>query len=230
MFCEPPMYGRDDAGHSSTIATHHPPATSIASAGDDQSPRRRPQPAPARRPGRRARSRAAPGRPAAILVRNAKPTRHAGERRSTGVRAGLERAHQRRRPPAVEQQHEQRVRVVEPEHQRGDRREREHRAGDQAGRRAVTSASPRRTARPTVATPIERLRHEDRPRVEPEDAGGDLHRPQRERRLVDGDEVGGVGASRRRTPSSSRCRPGRRRSRRSWPSRRRPGPRGRAPR
>src|SRR5882672_2405783 len=29
LFCEPPMYGRLDAGHNSTIATHQPPAASV---------------------------------------------------------------------------------------------------------------------------------------------------------------------------------------------------------
>ncbi|SLH15923.1 Uncharacterised protein [Mycobacteroides abscessus subsp. abscessus] len=28
--CEPPIHGRDDAGHSSTASSHHPAATTIA--------------------------------------------------------------------------------------------------------------------------------------------------------------------------------------------------------
>ncbi len=30
LCCEPPMYGRDDAGHNSTMAIHQPAATSMA--------------------------------------------------------------------------------------------------------------------------------------------------------------------------------------------------------
>ncbi len=40
MFCEPPMYGRDDAGHSSTIATHQPPETTSASVAAASCPNR----------------------------------------------------------------------------------------------------------------------------------------------------------------------------------------------
>ena len=39
---------------------------------------------------------------------------------------------------------------------------------------------------------LQRLRHEDRPRVQPEDPHRQVHHPQRRRRLVDGDEVGRV--------------------------------------
>ncbi|CAM5439840.1 hypothetical protein SVIOM342S_05625 [Streptomyces violaceorubidus] len=40
MFCEPPMYGRDEAGHSSTTATHQPPETTIAAVASASWPRR----------------------------------------------------------------------------------------------------------------------------------------------------------------------------------------------
>ncbi|SCD80272.1 hypothetical protein GA0115239_108623 [Streptomyces sp. BpilaLS-43] len=40
MFCDPPMYGREDAGHSSTSATHQPPATTIARADTPSCPNR----------------------------------------------------------------------------------------------------------------------------------------------------------------------------------------------
>ena len=46
MSCEPPMYGRDDAGQSSTMATHQPPDTTSAAPRDDRARRARlPQPA-----------------------------------------------------------------------------------------------------------------------------------------------------------------------------------------
>jgi hypothetical protein len=38
---EPPMYGRDDAGHSSTIATHQPAAATMAAPAASSWPSRR---------------------------------------------------------------------------------------------------------------------------------------------------------------------------------------------
>ena len=73
-----------------------------------------------------------------ILVRNANPTRapaSASQRTGWPRRArGLDRRAAVAYAGADQQQHQQRVRVVEPEHQHRDRGERQHRAGEQAGR------------------------------------------------------------------------------------------------
>ena len=74
------------------------------------------------------------------------------------------------------------------------------------------------------------LRHQHRPLVEAEHPAGQLHDPQRGRRLVHGDEVGRSQTSRRRRPSSSWCPPGPPPRRSRWPSRSWSGPTGRAAR
>ena len=74
---------------------------------------------------------------------------------------------------------------------------------------------------------LEGLGNEHAPRVEAEDAGRQLHHPQRRRRLVDGDEVGRVERAEEERLPALRARPGRRRSRSCWPSPRRRGPTGR---
>src|SRR4051794_4037049 len=74
LFCEPPMYGRDEAGHSSTTATHQPAARIIDPNATRRCPRRRPIGLCAARRYTRARA----GRTTnacSILVRNANPTR-----------------------------------------------------------------------------------------------------------------------------------------------------------
>lgn len=67
------MYGRDDAGHSSTIATHHPPASTIEPNATTRGTTRRASGMPAQR--RYASASAGSTRNAcSILVRNARPT------------------------------------------------------------------------------------------------------------------------------------------------------------
>ncbi len=90
-----------------------------------------------------------------------------------------------------QKEHQQGVGVVVAEHQRRDRGEGQHRAGDQAGRRREP-ALDRRVEDPDGGHALERLGHEDAPGVEPEDASRQVHDPQRGGRLVDRDEVRGV--------------------------------------
>ena len=138
--------GRADTGHSATASSHHPAPTTIATPAPRSCViRRRTEPGAAHRyaerqpghheeapagssPGTRTRS---PGRPAAA---SACPAALESPRTSCRY-AG--RDHQQR---------QQRVRVVEPEHQRGDRGEREQRAGHQPGARPGRPAAPPRTA------------------------------------------------------------------------------------
>ena len=131
-----------------------------------------------------------------ILVRKPRPTRApASAIQRTGWRtAVLDRAqHGVRR--ADQQQHEQRVGVVEAEHQHRHRRQRQHGAGEQAGPGRARRTPDRRGQQPDREDALERLRHQDRPRGQAEDLHRQRHRPQRERRLVDGDRVGGVGGA-----------------------------------
>ena len=125
-----------------------------------------------------------------------------------------------------EQENEKGVGVVVAEHQDRHRRRRHHGTGQE--RRARTEPPADRGVEQSHAGhAFERLGHEDAPRVQTEETGGELHHPQGGRRLVDGDEVRGSRTSRRRRPSSSSSPPGRRRSRRCWPIPNRPVPTGR---
>src|SRR6266511_712130 len=90
-----------------------------------------------------------------------------------------------------EEQHQQRVRVVEPEHQHRDRGDREHRTGEQACDRSEP-APYRGVEQPDRGDPGEGLGHQDAPRVEPEQPHRQPNDPQRGGSLVDGDRVAGV--------------------------------------
>ena len=220
------MYGRLSAGHSSTASSHQPADTTIATpAASSCRIRRQSAVGAATQVGQRERradeerlqhlgqerrSRRTPRRAAASACRafsTARIVAHAA---------------------ATMQQHQQRVRVVEPEHQHGDRRQREHRAGEQPGRRPG-DAPDRRAQQRHRCDAHQRLRHEHAPRREAEDPPGQRHHPQRGGRLVDGDRVAGVERAEEERRPALRRRPGRPRRRRSWPSRRRPGSTGRAP-
>ena len=90
-----------------------------------------------------------------------------------------------------DQQHHERIRVVEPEHQAGDRRERHHRAGEKSGGRSKPAADGEIDDRDR-RHPFQRLRRQHAPGAEAKKTRRDLHHPQRAGRLVDRDEVGGV--------------------------------------
>src|SRR5664280_1166164 len=90
-----------------------------------------------------------------------------------------------------QQQGQQRVRVVEPEHQHGGRGEREDGAGEQAGSRAGPAAHGG-GEQGDGGDAFQRLRDQQAPGAEAEQPGGQAHHPQRGGRLVDGNEVGGV--------------------------------------
>ena len=212
---------------AATIATHQPAATSIAS----------------RRAARAGRSRRPScGGPASRYTspnagQDEERLQHLGEEAEADERdrrarasgccpSSSARGHRVR--AGDEQQHEQRVGVVEAEHQRRDRRQREHRAGDQRRAPARTSAARSRRAR--------------RPRRRPSSACGTrmLHaftpKMRAESSMTHSDagvlstviEVRRRRTSRRRTPSSSSCRPAPRPSSTSSPSPTRRDPRGRA--
>ena len=113
----------------------------------------------------------------------------ADEEEPTG-RGALERPRERIRG-GDEHEGEQRVRVVEPEHEGRDRGERENEAREQAGARAEP-APHGRVQETDRGHAFEGLRGQDAPRVDAEQACGEVHHPERRGRLVDGDEVGGV--------------------------------------
>ena len=152
---DPPAAPRRGSRHAAATSCHDAPAELRAG----------------RRAGTRARTRAARATPAA-------PWRGSRSRRTTNAATSHPACCPRSSArvivyaPRDEQQHEQRVGVVEPEHQRGDRREREHRAGEQRRRPARTSASPPRTGAPTAATPSSacgtRMLHEFTPKMRAE--------------------------------------------------------------
>ena len=124
------------------------------------------------------------GEPAGRATAGVRRARHRGLDRSQG---GVRRPH--------EQQDEHRVGVVEAEHQHRDRGQRHHGAGDQGGARRARRTTDRGVEQPHGRHALERLRHQDAPRREPEDPDRQAHRPQRERRLVDGDRAGRVGGA-----------------------------------
>ena len=129
---EPSMNGRELAGHSATIATHQPQLTTIASAAGEQ-------------------LREAPAQPGGRGHEVDQPERRQHEERLHHLRQEREADHRpgRDHPAGAralerpgqavgarhEQAHEQRVGVVEAEHQRGDRRDRQQRPRQQAGAR-----------------------------------------------------------------------------------------------
>ena len=88
-------------------------------------------------------------------------------------------------------QHQQRVGVVVPEHQRGDRGEGHDGAGDDGGR-CPEPAAHGGVEHADRGHAFQGLRHQQAPVVEAEDADRQLHHPERGGGLVDGDEVGGV--------------------------------------
>ena len=166
------------------------------------------------------------GRPAASWSGTPKPRNTPGEQQPARGRLldGV-----RRRPRGRDhQQHEQRVRVVEPEHQHGDRRQREHGAGEQPGRRPGDPAD-RRLEQRHRGDGHQRLRGEHAPRREAEDPPRQRHHPQRGGRLVDGDRVGGVERAEEERRPALRAGLDGGGVEASWPSRRRRGSTGRAP-
>ena len=70
----PPMYGRDEAGHNSTMATHHALAASTASPNQAIWTIRRPIPGLAHQRYTRAKA-GSTMKASSVLSRNAKPTR-----------------------------------------------------------------------------------------------------------------------------------------------------------
>ena len=126
---------------------------------------------------------------------------HLGEKRGAhddadehqpAPRCGHRRAHQ-----AVgghrQQQHQQRVGVVEAEHQRRRGRTRQHRTGQQSRGRTVVGVRERASHRAIQhgdgRNAHQRLRRHHRPTVHAEQAHRQPGHPQRGGRLVDGDEV-----------------------------------------
>ncbi len=117
------------------------------------------------------------------------------------ARSALLDGAQSRVPRGHQQQGEQRVRVVEPEDQHGDRGHGERRAREQRRTRrepgsqsaCERAAAHRRVKQPHRRHAHQRLRREHAPRGEPEEPHGEAVDPQRRGCLVDGDPVGRVG-------------------------------------
>ena len=100
-----------------------------------------------------------------------------------------------------EQQHEQGIGVVEPEHQRGDRGQRHDQPGDEPGR-GTEPPPDRRVQHGDRGHSFECLRHQQAPVVDAEYPARYLHHPQRGWCFVHGDEVRGVeGAEEERLPA-----------------------------
>ena len=93
-----------------------------------------------------------------------------------------------------EQQYQQRVGIVEAEDQPGNRRQRHDTAGKKAGGGSEPTPHRQEDDRHRRDT-LEGLRRQHRPGVEAEEPRGDLHDPERARRLVDRDEVRGIEGS-----------------------------------
>ncbi|OIQ81061.1 hypothetical protein GALL_371680 [mine drainage metagenome] len=125
-----------------------------------------------------------------LLGEETEPDKRTGEHHPAGPPV-LHGPH--RRPGSQhEEQHEERVGVVEAEHQGRDRGQREDPPGEQ-GRTGRRVASDARVHDADGRDAHQRLRDEDRPGREPEDPHAQCHDPQAGRRLVDGDRPGGVG-------------------------------------
>ena len=191
MFCEPPMYGRHEDGTSSTIATHQAKLATNTTRGDDQLAHPAPEP-----------------RGRGDQVHEAERRQHEHRLQHLGEEAEADHGEADVQPLAAgvlerpgdavgaerQHQHEHRVGVVEPEHQRGHRGQRQHRAGEQAGAGAEPPLDGG-VQHADAGDAHQRLGHEDAPRRQAEDADREAHDPQRGRRLVDGDEVAGVARS-----------------------------------
>ena len=226
MSCEPPMYGRDAAGHSSTIAIHHPADASSAPHGHGELHDAAAQ-----------RDRCRDEVHETERGHHEERLQHLGQEPEADERerqhqppgaAALERA-DHRVGAAHQEQHEQRVGVVEAEHQRGDGRQREHRTGQQRGPGREPPAD-REVEDPHRGDALERLRYEDAPRAHAEEPRRQLHHPQRRGRLVDGDEVRRVERTEEERLPALRARLDRGRVVACSPSPTRRGPRRRAPR
>ena len=138
--------------------------------------------------------------PSSILVLNASPNATALRiSQSSGRRqAGPQRLEQRPRAHR-EQQRQHRVGVVVPVDRHHHRGQRKDERGDQ--RRRVGAALPGQAGDAAPHRGVHhgdggdafgRLRQQQAPAVESEHARGDPHDPERERRLVDRDERGGI--------------------------------------
>ena len=161
------MYGRPTRASAARSRPTSRAATSTRRAEHDELARSRA--AEPRRPASRYTS-PKPGstrNACSILARNPKPTSATGEHEPPWCRP-LERAGHRVRG-ADEQEHEQRVGVVEPEHQRGDRRERERPHRRSARPPGENQRFTVGVSTPTAATPSSacgtRMLHEFTPKM-----------------------------------------------------------------
>ena len=199
LLVDPPKYG--PVGRRDQLGDGHPPAAAHEDArpGQQQLPDPLAAAAAARPTGRPARTRARPGTPGASWPGTRSPARRRPAR-ATGIARSPAPGPWRTRAHG-QQQDQQRVRVVEPEHQRRDRGQRQDQSRDEPGRRAEPPAH-RRVQHGDGGHPLERLRDQHAPVIDAEDPPRQLHHPQRGRGLVHGDEAGGVeGAEEERLPA-----------------------------
>ena len=227
------MYGRSAAGHSSTTSTHHPALTTQRDGRERRSRSRRPQPTGAAS-SHTAASAGSTRNACSIFVRNPNPTSVAGQQQPAGA-AALDRA-QRRVRRADQQQHEQRVGVVEPEHQHRDGRQR--RAPRRRSARRRGEPGPTRGQRGAAHRRVQQRRPSRRPSAPAATRTLQLVSPKSRTDEAVTHSAAGVlstviavrrvgRAEEPRLPAHAR-RPARRRSRRRWPSRSATAPRGRA--
>ena len=121
-------------GQSSTRATHQPPADDQRGSGDDQGPEPAAQPPGAASRYTERERRAAPGAPAASW--SGRRGRRATPASDDPPCAGrLDRPHQWRTPPAISSSTSSASGLLNRNISDGDRGDRQHRAGDQAGDR-----------------------------------------------------------------------------------------------
>ena len=218
------MYGVEP-GHSDTASGHAALTATIATPRDEQLPHAPPAARRARRSRTPRRAPAATIQPCSIFVMKASPTIAPASARCRVRPDSTARTVKPR--GGDEQQHQQRVGVVDPPDRHRHRRDRQRRGGQHARggqntRRTVAYSSP--TAAIVHSACGSSIANER----EAEHARRQAHQPQRQRRLVDGDEAARDRASRRTTPSSSRSPPWRPRRSTCSSSRTRSAPTGTA--
>ena len=177
LFCEPPMYGRLDAGES--YDDRDPPARRRRASRRPATTSWRIAPPELRRPGEqvaRAPNAGQHEERLQLLGEEPKPTQRAGEHEPARAAVFDARGSSRTRRPTSSSTSSASG-LLNRNISVGDRRGREHRAGDAAPAAGENQRSHGRVEHADRGDALERLRYEDAPRVHAEDAGRELHRP-----------------------------------------------------
>ena len=184
LCCEPPMKGREPTGVSLTAAIHQPAETTIDASAINRSPRRR----QSRRCRDQVRETERRHDEQHLQLLGEEPEADQRARRHDPSPPAVVDRSQRRVCGECHEEHEQRVRVVEPEHQCSDGRRCHHGTRDETPAAARSCAARRRNT-PDSRDAHQRLGHEDAPRAETEHTHRQAHDPQRRGRFVDRDRA-----------------------------------------